>query len=81
MLRKFAAFPEIQVIDLDAAIGTGANDDLVEWIAAQSRIRVGGGVRTPEKARRLVEHGVEQGDRRHGRIRTEAARMRISSKI
>ena len=23
MLRKFAAFPEIQVIDLDAAIGKG----------------------------------------------------------
>ena len=25
MLRKFAAFPEIQVIDLDAAMGNGSN--------------------------------------------------------
>jgi phosphoribosylformimino-5-aminoimidazole carboxamide ribotide isomerase len=60
MLDKFAAFPVIQVIDLDAAIGTGANEDIVEWIAARARIRVGGGVRTPEKACRLVELGVEK---------------------
>ncbi len=26
MLRRFAAFPEIQVIDLDAAMGRGSND-------------------------------------------------------
>ncbi len=44
MLRKFADFPEIQVIDLDAAIGRGANDDLVEFLCARARCRVGGGV-------------------------------------
>jgi phosphoribosylformimino-5-aminoimidazole carboxamide ribotide isomerase len=60
MLDKFAAFPVIQVIDLDAAIGTGSNEDIVEWIAARARIRVGGGVRTPEKARRLIDLGVEK---------------------
>ena len=60
MLEKFAAFPVIQVIDLDAAIGTGANEDIVEWIAARARIRVGGGVRTPDKARRLVDLGVDK---------------------
>jgi phosphoribosylformimino-5-aminoimidazole carboxamide ribotide isomerase len=60
MLDKFAAFPVIQVIDLDAAIGTGANEDIVEWIAAKARIRVGGGVRTPEKARRLIDLGVDK---------------------
>ena len=60
MLDKFAAFPVIQVIDLDAAIGTGSNEDIVEWIAARARIRVGGGVRTPQKARRLIDLGVER---------------------
>jgi phosphoribosylformimino-5-aminoimidazole carboxamide ribotide isomerase len=60
MLDKFAAFPVIQVIDLDAAIGTGSNEDIVEWIAARARIRVGGGVRTAEKARRLIDLGVER---------------------
>ncbi len=57
MIEKFAAFPEIQVIDLDAAIGSGANDDLVRLIAANARTRIGGGVRTPERAQALVSQG------------------------
>ena len=57
MLRKFADFPEIQVIDLDAAIGKGANDDLVELLAGRARARIGGGVRSAERAARLVEQG------------------------
>ena len=50
MLRRFAAFPQIQVIDLDAAMGRGANDGLVEMLAAKAVTRVGGGVRTVERA-------------------------------
>jgi phosphoribosylformimino-5-aminoimidazole carboxamide ribonucleotide (ProFAR) isomerase len=46
MLRKFAAFPEIQVIDLDAAIGRGSNGDLVRLLASKAKTRVGGGVRS-----------------------------------
>ncbi len=57
MLRKFAAFPEIQVIDLDAAMGKGENSALVELVAGNAKCRVGGGVRTPERARRLIEQG------------------------
>jgi phosphoribosylformimino-5-aminoimidazole carboxamide ribotide isomerase len=57
MLRKFSAFPEIQVIDLDAAMGKGENSGLVEMLAAKARCRVGGGVRTAERARRLIELG------------------------
>jgi phosphoribosylformimino-5-aminoimidazole carboxamide ribotide isomerase len=60
MLRKFAAFPEIQVIDLDAAIGKGSNDDLVEFLAARSKARIGGGVRSVDRARKLVEQGAHQ---------------------
>jgi phosphoribosylformimino-5-aminoimidazole carboxamide ribonucleotide (ProFAR) isomerase len=60
MLEKFAAFPAIQVIDLDAAIGNGSNEKIVERFAARPGTRVGGGVRTPEKARRLVELGAEK---------------------
>ena len=57
MLRRFAAFPEIQVIDLDAAMGQGSNDALVESLCTRAVTRVGGGVRTVERARRLVEQG------------------------
>jgi phosphoribosylformimino-5-aminoimidazole carboxamide ribotide isomerase len=60
MLEKFAAFPVIQVIDLDAAIGTGSNESAVEQIASRVRARVGGGVRTPEKASRLVDLGADR---------------------
>lgn len=60
MLARFAAFPEIQVIDLDAAIGTGENERLVEHIAARARTRIGGGVRTLEKAARLLGLGASR---------------------
>jgi phosphoribosylformimino-5-aminoimidazole carboxamide ribotide isomerase len=60
MLAKFACFPEIQVIDLDAAMGRGSNDLMVEFLTARAVCRVGGGVRTPERARKLVEQGAHR---------------------
>jgi phosphoribosylformimino-5-aminoimidazole carboxamide ribotide isomerase len=60
MLERFAAFPEIQVIDLDAAMGRGANDAIVAWLAARARIRAGGGVRDAERARQLAEQGAHR---------------------
>jgi phosphoribosylformimino-5-aminoimidazole carboxamide ribotide isomerase len=60
MLRKFAAFPEIQVIDLDAAMGRGSNDDLVRLLAGKAVTRAGGGVRTVERAQALVAQGVHK---------------------
>ena len=60
MLGRFAAFPEIQVIDLDAAMGRGSNDGLVRLLASRAATRVGGGVRTVERARALVEQGARK---------------------
>lgn len=57
MLRKFAKFPQIQVIDLDAAMGKGSNDHIVEDIASKATTRVGGGVRTVERAQQLIRQG------------------------
>jgi len=60
MLAKFAAFPEIQVIDLDAALGKGENDSIVEELAAKARIRAGGGVRSVERAQTLLRCGAHR---------------------
>src|SRR5437016_137052 len=60
MLEKFADFPQIQVIDLDAAIGRGSNDGLVKLLASRAVCRVGGGVRSVERARALVEQGAHK---------------------
>jgi phosphoribosylformimino-5-aminoimidazole carboxamide ribotide isomerase len=57
MLAAFAGFPEIQVIDLDAAIGRGSNSQLVEYLAKRATIRAGGGVRSVERARELIAQG------------------------
>jgi phosphoribosylformimino-5-aminoimidazole carboxamide ribotide isomerase len=59
-LEKFAAFPAIQVIDLDAAIGNGSNEKIVERISTRPGMRIGGGVRSLEKARRLMDFGAEK---------------------
>jgi phosphoribosylformimino-5-aminoimidazole carboxamide ribotide isomerase len=60
MLDRFAGFPEIQVIDLDAAMGRGSNDELVEFIAARAICRIGGGVRDAARARKLLDQGAKQ---------------------
>ena len=57
MLERFSAFPEIQVIDLDAAMGKGSNDHIVRHLAARAVTRVGGGVRSVERALALIEAG------------------------
>jgi phosphoribosylformimino-5-aminoimidazole carboxamide ribotide isomerase len=60
MLRRFAAFPEIQVIDLDAAMGRGSNDALVAMLAGRAAIRAGGGVRSVERAQALIRQGARK---------------------
>jgi len=60
MLERFSGFPVIQVIDLDAALGKGENNAIVELLASRARIRAGGGVRTPERAQALIACGAEK---------------------
>jgi phosphoribosylformimino-5-aminoimidazole carboxamide ribotide isomerase len=60
MLRQFSPFPQIQVIDLDAALGRGSNDDIVRMLASKAVARVGGGVRTVGRAQALVEQGAHR---------------------
>ena len=48
------------MIDLDAAMGAGDNLALVRQIAGALRCRVGGGIRTVERAQEVLAAGAEQ---------------------
>jgi phosphoribosylformimino-5-aminoimidazole carboxamide ribotide isomerase len=59
-VKRFAHFPRVQVIDLDAAMGKGDNLGIVRQIAGALSCRVGGGVRTVARARDLLAAGAQQ---------------------
>ena len=56
-IQKFARFPRVQLIDLDAAKGEGSNAALVADICRRLPCRVGGGIRTVERARAVLSAG------------------------
>ena len=56
-IAKFAAFPRVQLIDLDAAMGRGDNTRLVAGICARLPCRVGGGIRSAARARAVLDAG------------------------
>jgi phosphoribosylformimino-5-aminoimidazole carboxamide ribotide isomerase len=56
-IERFTGFPRVQLIDLDAAKGQGANERLIGEICARLPCRVGGGIRTPDRAQQLIARG------------------------
>lgn len=58
-IERFAKFPAVQLIDLDAAMSLGTNDELVRQIAARLPCRVGGGVRSVGRAEDLLAAGAK----------------------
>jgi len=66
MLEKFKNYPWLHVIDLDAAMGKGANDSLVRDLCAKARndfgtkVRVGGGIRSISRAQEVAGWGTNQ---------------------
>ncbi len=60
LANRFKIFGEIAVIDLDAALGTGRNTELVKELCKIAECRVGGGIRTIEKAKELLRAGAKK---------------------
>ena len=66
LLKKFADYPWLHVIDLDAAMEKGQNDKLVRQLCASARkdfcmkVRVGGGIRTVSRAEEIARWGASQ---------------------
>ena len=56
-IRKFDRFPRVQLIDLDAAKGYGDNAAIVASICARLPCRVGGGIRSVERAQAVLGQG------------------------
>lgn len=56
-VKKFERFPKVQLIDLDAAKNVGDNHALVAAICGRLPCRVGGGVRTVDRAAALLDGG------------------------
>jgi phosphoribosylformimino-5-aminoimidazole carboxamide ribotide isomerase len=59
-VRRFSAFPLIQLIDLDAAIGNDSNSELIEFFVKQLPCQVGGGIRSLETTRRILQLGAQR---------------------
>ncbi|HYM78627.1 MAG TPA: 1-(5-phosphoribosyl)-5-[(5-phosphoribosylamino)methylideneamino] imidazole-4-carboxamide isomerase [Candidatus Dormibacteraeota bacterium] len=59
-IDRFAKYPLVQVIDLDAAMGRGNNHDMVRTIASQLPCQVGGGIRTIDSARATLDLGARR---------------------
>jgi len=56
-VARFAPYPMVQLIDLDAAKSEGNNSDLVAQISRLLPCQVGGGVRTIARAKELLQLG------------------------
>jgi phosphoribosylformimino-5-aminoimidazole carboxamide ribotide isomerase len=66
LLDRFQKYPWLHVIDLDAAMGKAANDELVRGLCAKAsgqygmKVRAGGGIRTVARAAKVADWGAEQ---------------------
>ena len=59
-IEKFAKFPLVQLIDLDAAMRQGDNSALVEQIAKRLPVQAGGGIHSIERARQVLDAGAKR---------------------
>lgn len=78
-IARFARYPKVQVIDLDAAMGKGNNVALVKEICSRLPCRVGGGIRSVARAEDILAAGahaviVSSALFRDGRVDVDFAR-------
>ena len=63
LAKYYARFGDVAVIDLDAAMNKGDNEEVIKAIChalPYGTVRVGGGIRDAEKARRIISYGAKK---------------------
>jgi phosphoribosyl-ATP pyrophosphohydrolase/phosphoribosyl-AMP cyclohydrolase len=50
----------VAIIDLDAAIGTGSNIEIIKPLLRKAACRIGGGIKTPGQAKELISFGAQK---------------------
>ena len=59
-IDRFRNFPIVQLIDLDAAMGSGSNDTILTRVIRELPCQVGGGIRSADRARALIDAGARR---------------------
>jgi phosphoribosylformimino-5-aminoimidazole carboxamide ribotide isomerase len=59
-IQRFSGFPLVQLIDLDAAIGTGDNLALLQKFTHRLPCQVGGGIRSIQEGSNLLAQGARR---------------------
>jgi phosphoribosyl-ATP pyrophosphohydrolase/phosphoribosyl-AMP cyclohydrolase len=60
LAREFGKFGQVAVIDLDAARERGRNDEILKSLCRTCECRVGGGIRSLERAQEILDWGAEK---------------------
>jgi len=59
-IQRFSTYPLVQLIDLDAAMGKSHNRELIANMCQRLPCQTGGGIRTLERAREVLESGAKR---------------------
>ena len=59
-IERFSAYPLVQLIDLDAAMGRGSNHELIAMICKRLPCQTGGGIRDVARASELLRLGAKR---------------------
>jgi phosphoribosylformimino-5-aminoimidazole carboxamide ribotide isomerase len=59
-IRRFATYPLVQLIDLDAAMGAGSNRRLIAEFCGKIPCQVGGGIRSEHDVQAVLDAGAKK---------------------
>ncbi len=59
-IERFAGYPVVQLIDLDAAMGSGSNRELLGRFTSRLPCQVGGGIRSVQAAQEVLAAGARK---------------------